>query len=72
MGVNRPSVEASGLTTTGKFMPHATSPEKKRQERSVEGGRHDRDRKRENQKNSGKYRVSDEQRRRRVTFVLDF
>jgi hypothetical protein len=46
MGVNRPSVEASYLTTVGKFVPHATSPEKKRQERGVEGGSRDRDRKR--------------------------
>jgi hypothetical protein len=29
--MNRPSVEASDLTTAGKFMPHATSLEKKRQ-----------------------------------------
>jgi hypothetical protein len=36
--VNRPSVEASDLTTAGKFMPHATSPEKKRQVKGVEGG----------------------------------
>jgi hypothetical protein len=37
MGVNRPSVEASDLTTTGKFVPHATSPEKKRQVKGVGG-----------------------------------
>jgi hypothetical protein len=36
--VNRPSVEASDLTTAGKFVPHATSPENKRQERGVEEG----------------------------------
>ena len=47
MGVNRPSMEASDLTTVGKFMPHATMPKKKRQERGVEGGSRDRDRKRE-------------------------
>jgi hypothetical protein len=38
MGMNRPSVEASDLTTAGKFVPHATSPEKKRQERGVGRG----------------------------------
>ncbi len=37
MGVNHPSVEASDLTTAGKFVPHATSPEKKRKERGVGG-----------------------------------
>jgi hypothetical protein len=46
MGVNHPSMEASDLTTVGKFVPHATSLEKKRQERGVEGGSRDRDRKR--------------------------
>jgi hypothetical protein len=60
MGVNHPSMEASDLTTVGKFMPHATSPKKKSQVKSVGGdgrkGRsHGNDR-----KNSGtKYRVSD-------------
>jgi hypothetical protein len=44
--VNRPSMEASDLTTAGEFVPHATSLEKKRKERGVEGGSHDRDRKR--------------------------
>jgi hypothetical protein len=39
MGVNHPFVEASNLTTVGKFVPHATSPEKKRQVKGVEGGR---------------------------------
>jgi hypothetical protein len=38
MGVNRPSVEALDLTTVGKFVPHTTSPEKKRQVKGVEGG----------------------------------
>jgi hypothetical protein len=37
MGVNRPSVEASDLTTAGKFVPHATSQEKKRQVKGVGG-----------------------------------
>ena len=44
--MNHPSVEASDLTTVGKFMPHATSSEKKRQERGVGGGSRDRDHKR--------------------------
>jgi hypothetical protein len=47
MGVNFPSMEDSGLTTAGKFVPHATSPKNKRQERGVEGGSRERDRKRE-------------------------
>jgi hypothetical protein len=47
MGVNRPSVQASDLTIAGKFVTHATSPEKKSQERGVEeGDRGDIDRKR--------------------------
>jgi hypothetical protein len=48
--------------------------EKKRQERGVGGGQsRQRSQEGRNQKNSGKiYRVIDEQRRRRVTFVLDF
>jgi hypothetical protein len=60
MGVNRPSVEASDLTTVGKFVPHATSLEKKRQVKGVEGG-DARERSQErDRKNSGtKYRVSD-------------
>ena len=36
--MNRPSVEASDLTTAGNFVPHATSPERKRQVKGVEGG----------------------------------
>jgi hypothetical protein len=39
-------MEASDLTIAGKFMPHATSTQKKRQERGVEGGNSDRDLKR--------------------------
>ena len=39
MGVNHPSVEASDLTTVREFMPHATSPGKKRQVKGVGGGR---------------------------------
>jgi hypothetical protein len=35
--VNRPSMEASDLTTTGEFMPHATSPGNKRQVKGVGG-----------------------------------
>jgi hypothetical protein len=80
MGVNRPSVEASDLTTMGKFVPHATSrkkkkkKKKKRQERGVEGGQmRQRSQEGRNRKDSGKiYKVIDKQRRRRVTFVLDF
>jgi hypothetical protein len=74
MGMNRPSMEASDLTTAGKFVPHATSSGKKRQERGVGGGQtRQRSQEGRNRKNSGKiYRVIDEQRRRRVTFVLDF
>jgi hypothetical protein len=43
MGVNHPSMEASDLTTAGKFMPHATSPKKKTQVKGVEGGRREGD-----------------------------
>ena len=72
MGVNCPSVEALDLTIAGEFVPHATSSENKRQERGVEGGSRDRDRKGRNRKDSGKiYRVIDKQ-RRRVNFVLNF
>jgi hypothetical protein len=39
MGVNHPSMEALDLTTVGKFVPHATSPEKKRQVKGVGGDR---------------------------------
>jgi hypothetical protein len=72
--MNRPFMEASELTTMGKFVPHATSPRKKRQERSVGGGQtQQRLQEGRNQKNSGtKYRVIYEKRRRRVTFILNF
>jgi hypothetical protein len=43
MGLNHPSMEASNLTTAGKFVSHATSPEKKRQVKCVEGGRREGD-----------------------------
>jgi hypothetical protein len=47
--VNCPSMEASDLTTAGKFVPHTTAPEKKKKKGRKEvwkGGRRDRDRKR--------------------------
>jgi hypothetical protein len=72
MGVNRPSVEASGLTTMGKFVPHVTSSEKEKAGKKCGGTDATEIARGKNQKNSGKYRVNDEQRRRRVTFVLDF
>jgi hypothetical protein len=39
MGVNRPSVESSDLTTAREIVPHATSPEGKRQEECAITGR---------------------------------
>jgi hypothetical protein len=39
MGVNRPSLEASDLTTAGEFMPHTTLSGKKRHVKGVGGGR---------------------------------
>ena len=77
MGVNRPSVEASNLTTMGKLVPHATASEKKRkkkrQERGEEGGQmRQGSQEGRNRKDSGKiYKVTEKQRRRRVTFILD-
>jgi hypothetical protein len=45
--VNRPSVEALGLTTVRKIMPHAISQERKARKEVWKGGRRDKDRKRE-------------------------
>jgi hypothetical protein len=65
-------LEALDLTTAGKFVPHATSLEKKRQERGLGGGQsQQRLQEGRNMRNSGIiYRVIDEQRRRRVTFIF--
>jgi hypothetical protein len=57
MGVNRPSVESSDLTTARKIVPHATSPKREKAGRVCDqGGRREG---KEREKNSGKYRVSD-------------
>ena len=53
-GVNRPSVEPSGLTSAREIAPHATSQEEKGVREKREGGR------REGMKRTlEKYRVSD-------------
>jgi hypothetical protein len=58
MGVNRPSVESSDLTTARKIVPHATSPKGEKAGRVCDQGGRCEGRKRK-KKNSGKYRVSD-------------
>jgi hypothetical protein len=52
MGVNRPSVESSDLTTARKIVPHATSPKEKRQEEVGDQGADARERGRELWKNT--------------------
>jgi hypothetical protein len=57
MGVNRPSVESSDLTTARKIVPHATSPKGEKAGRVWDqGGRREGKRKR---RTLEKYRVSD-------------
>jgi hypothetical protein len=57
MGVNRPSVESSDLTTARKVVPHATSPKGEKAGRVCDqGGRREGKRKR---RTLEKYRVSD-------------
>jgi hypothetical protein len=72
--VNRPSVEALRPDhRTGKFVPHATSQEKRQGKKCGrgEGSARDRNRGRRTRR-TPENTVSHEQRRRRVTFVLDF
>jgi hypothetical protein len=60
MGVNRPSVESSELTTMRKIVPHTTSPKREKEGRVCDkGGADAREGKKKEEKNSGKYRVSD-------------
>jgi hypothetical protein len=56
MGVNRPSVESSDLTTTRKVVPHATSPKGEKAGGVCDQGRREGKRKR---RTLEKYRVSD-------------
>jgi hypothetical protein len=55
MGVNRPSIESSDLTTTRKLMPHTTSPNRENPRSVGDQGRCEGKRKRTLEK----YRVSD-------------
>jgi hypothetical protein len=56
MGVNRPSVESSDLTTTRKIVPHATSPKGEKAGRVGDQGADAREGRR---RTLEKYRVSD-------------
>jgi hypothetical protein len=58
MGVNRPSIESSDLTTARKIVPHATSPKGEKAGRVCDqGGRCEGKRRRK--RTLEKYRVSD-------------
>jgi hypothetical protein len=61
MGVNRPSVESSDLTTARKIVPHATSPKREKAGRVCDQGADARERGREIERTLEKknYRVSD-------------
>jgi hypothetical protein len=59
MGVNHPSVESSDLNTARKIVPHATSSKGEKAGRVCDQGGRRKGRKRKEEKNSGKYRVSD-------------
>jgi hypothetical protein len=59
MGVNCPSLEALDLTTTGNFVPHTTSLEKKRQVKGLENGKTQGKEKERLEELWKKYRVND-------------